>query len=134
MGLLEQLGTTENADKGVRMVLEDVDGDPVMEGKKEVAFIVMGNDSKEYQKVLKQISADVLKEAMGKKKKKRDDDKVNKDAVARCVIKWENVIVDGKELECNYKNIMMLFDAAPIIYEQTRLFMGDRNNYFRRAK
>ncbi len=44
---------------------------------------------------------------------------------------WEGVIIDGKPVECNTENAIMVYERWPWIREQVNVAIGDRANFIK---
>lgn len=60
-----------------------------------------------------------------------DIDAENLTLLTRCVLGFENVVVDGEELEFSPEAARELLATYPWIYEQVDMHVGDRGNFLR---
>jgi len=48
-----------------------------------------------------------------------------------CVLGWKHIVLEGKELECNPKNVEMMFKRFPWFRDQIDRFVADRANFLK---
>lgn len=51
--------------------------------------------------------------------------------LAACTVGWVGVVVDGKDLDFNEDNAVMVYERFPWIREQVDAAMGDRANFIK---
>lgn len=51
------------------------------------------------------------------------------DMLAACTLDWENMILDGQELECSRENAARVYSRFSWLKEQVDEFIGDRANF-----
>ena len=49
--------------------------------------------------------------------------------LAKCIVGWENIIVDGKELDFTRSNATTLLTKVKFIREQVSRFISNRANF-----
>lgn len=106
------------------MEVESPTGEPL-----GIHLYLASQDSEEYQKQLRRQQDKHLK----KKKMKMSAEEAendNRELLVSCVLKWQGVIYNGEELECNVENARWLLKSFPFIEEQVNEFIGDRANFF----
>lgn len=57
----------------------------------------------------------------------RDDTKL----LAAMTKSWEGVIIDGKPIDCNMDNVIMVYERWPWLREQVDKAIGDRANFIK---
>lgn len=125
---LSSLSTSALSNDGAEVEILTLDGDPT-----GVKFTVAGTDSNIYKTEQRKIQQKLLKTMMGKKKdidlSATDEDALH--VLAKCTLSWENVVYNGKELECNYNNAKMIYTEVDVIREQVSTFINDRANFIK---
>ncbi len=104
----------------------------------EVKINVLGKDSDEFQKVSRSQSkkrmAKMSKGGFRAQNLTPTTEEIEKDGLellARCTTSWLGVVVEGKKLECNYENVIMVYERFPWIKEQVDTAIGDRANFIK---
>lgn len=102
-----------------------------------IVITVLGKDSDEFQKVGR---------AQQKKRMARlnkggfrtgailNPEEIEQDGIellAACTKGWIGVVLEGKEIECNADNAVMLYKRFPWIKEQIDVAVGDRANFIK---
>jgi len=118
-------------EEGVKMELyhpiEETSFDP------PVYITVVGVDSERYQKAQLDLRNKQFKK-MQKRNRLRFEmtaEETEENAVellAKCILGWENIEWEGKELPYSYENTKKLL-GVPWIREQVDMFVGDRANF-----
>ena len=137
---LAALDTTDLSEEGTWMHLAGPNDADLYVGEeddeKPVRILLIGKDSKKYQDIEHKNNNKLLSEAAlkgGRRPKNltlsEDTSARNIEKLAKCTKAWENVIVDGAELECTTKNARMVYKRFPWIREQVLDFANDRSNY-----
>lgn len=115
--------------KEVLTIIDPRDNEPLSDEEgNEVKITVWGPDSTKVKQAVKE-----YRNKARKKKKDADIYDVAHDilfekAVAS-VDDWKNIGYKGEELECNEKNVRLIFEKAPWICEQVQSFISDRVNF-----
>lgn len=106
------------------------------EKKKPVKIKLLGHDSKAWRNKNREFSRKRTA-AMQKRKGKGVDftpsDEEASEMLAACTMSWENVLVDGEEIEFTKEVAYDLYMEQPWIREQADVFIGDRANFFTNA-
>ena len=98
---------------------------------------VLGKDSDEFQKISRAQS----KKRMAKMSKGgnfrntnlplEEIERDSLDLLAACTKSWAGVKLEGKDLECNAANAVMIYERFPWIKEQVDTAIGDRANFIK---
>lgn len=90
----------------------------------DIKLTILGSDSKVY--------SDAHRAEMRLQSKDDDyDGLLGLMRIQASVIKsWENVTFEGKEIECNFDNALMIIKNCKWIAEQVKVFCEDRANFF----
>jgi hypothetical protein len=51
--------------------------------------------------------------------------------LAKCTKSWIGVVIDSKEIEFSYDNVLMIYERFPWIKEQVDQAIGDRANFIK---
>ena len=100
--------------------------------KKPVTIKLKGTDSDEYKKIIQRAVRD-------RQAKKQSSDNPGFDEMkqaaaetyAKMTISWQNISVNGEDLECNYENAVKLYLGYAEITKQVGDFMADRRNFIK---
>jgi len=101
----------------------------------DIIINVLGKDSDEFQKVSRtQSKKRMAKLSKGGFRSSMPVEEIEQDGLqllAACTKSWSGVIIDGKEIECNADNAVMLYERFPWIKEQVDSAIGDRGNFIK---
>ena len=104
-----------------------------------IVINVLGKDSDEFQKVSRAQS----KKRMAKMAKggfriqnipppsAEEIEADGMELLAKCTKHWSGVVIDSKEIEFSYDNILMVYKRFPWIKEQVDTAIGDRANFIK---
>ena len=102
-----------------------------------ITIRVLGKDSDEFQKISRAQS----KKRMAKMSKGggfrsanvpiEEIERDSLDLLAACTKSWAGVKLEGKDLECNAANAVMIYERFPWIKEQVDTAIGDRANFIK---
>ena len=99
---------------------------------------VLGKDSDEFQKVSRSQSkkrmAKMTKGGFRAQNLTPPPEEIEQDGLellAKCTKDWLLVVIDGKDIECNYENALMVYERFPWIKEQVDTAIGDRSNFIK---
>ena len=136
---LAALDTTDLSETGSWLHLMGPRGEDLYVGKKEdekpVRILLIGEDSKEYQSIdHEQNNIRLRNVAKGGRRLKNlalseDVKDGNIFKMIKCTKGWENMIVDGVDLECTPANARIAYERFNWIREQAWDHVHDRSNY-----
>jgi len=100
--------------------------------KKPVTIKLKGTDSDEYKKIIQR----AVRNKQAKKQSSDNPDfdemkQVAAETYAKMTISWQNISVNGEDLECNYENAVKLYLGYAEITKQVGDFMADRRNFIK---
>jgi hypothetical protein len=132
---LSNLDTVAAASEGAVMpLLHPVSRAPLKtDDKKPITLTLLGYDSIQFQdferiKINRRLNGE---DAPERSAEAHEADKL--ETLSLCVKSWQNIIVDGKALECTAENVRMVLKRFPWIREQVDLFVGNRANFLPKA-
>jgi len=103
-----------------------------------IVINVLGKDSDEFQKISRAQSkrrmAKMTKGGFRPQNLTPAPEEVEQDGIellARCTKSWSGVIIQGKEIEYNYENVLIVYERFPWIKEQIDTAVGDRANFIK---
>ncbi len=116
------------ADDAQYMEIKDPVTDEVMEEDGKVARLkVVGSDSKVFKAGFKEWNDKNRLKKNGLST--ADTEKHMKKIYCACVVGWENIEWEGKDMKFSKENLMNLIDSCPFIYDQLMEFVGDRSHF-----
>ena len=101
---------------------------PVTEEKLDMVITLVGSESKTFKKASRAAQQKHVK----KGKRRITIDEMEEDGIvilARCTMGWRGVVIEGKQIECNFENAKMLYTRFPFIKKQVDVFVGDLENF-----
>jgi hypothetical protein len=103
-----------------------------------ITINVLGKDSDEFQKVSraqnKKRMAKMTKGGFRAQNLTPAPEEVERDGLellAKCTRSWSGVVIDGKDVEFNSANVIMVYERFPWIKEQVDTAIGDRANFIK---
>lgn len=131
---LAALDTTDAAEAGAWMHLEGPGGEDLFVDEAPVRILLMGADSKEYQRLQHRQTSKRVNEITkgGRRKNNKLSEELtegNIDLIVKATKDWENVIYEGQSLECVPAKVRMIYERLPWIREQAFDFVTTRSNY-----
>ena len=99
---------------------------------------VLGKDSDEFQKISRAQSkkrmAKMTKGGFRVQNMTPPPEEIEADGLellAKCTKHWSGVVIDSKEIEFSYDNVLMIYERFPWIKEQIDTAIGDRANFIK---
>lgn len=134
---ISSLNTTEAANEGAWMTVQDVNGDDFMQDGQPVRVKVAGADSEVVKQLDRRRQLEIINSRNRSNKvteKDYDDNEAHafNKAVAS-TLDWENVVLDGKPLECKKANIEQVYKLANVIPPQIINFQNDLANFTKKS-
>ncbi len=123
------------AAKGVTVHLKDPveNTGPLYDGEgedaKPVTVTCYGRDADEWKKAQKEVKAERARNGESNDLNANFDDLLDQ-IVKKCIISWQGMSLGAKELKCTKENIDMVYRDYPWVFEQLRLEVINRSNYF----
>jgi len=103
-----------------------------------IVINVLGKDSDEFQKISraqnKRFMAKMTKGGFRASNFTRAPEEIERDSIellAKCTKSWSGVVIEGKEIEFNYDNAVMVYERFPWLKEQVDIAIGDRANFIK---
>jgi hypothetical protein len=130
---LAQIDTVAASNEGFRVQIYH----PGTHEDLDIMIDVLGKDSDECQKMSRiQSKKRMAKMAKGGYRSNQvipleEIEADNLELLAACTKGWTNVILDGKLVECNKANAVMIYERFPWIKEQVDIAIGDRANFIK---
>jgi hypothetical protein len=132
---LTSLDTTDTT--AIMEVRHPVTGEPLLtEDDKPITLTLLSADSDEYETAMHDAQRSAAR-AAAQTDGIADPAGTTRRAVAvlvRCVVGWENIIVDGEELEYSRSNAGTLLTKVKFIREQVSKFISNRANFLEESK
>lgn len=132
---LQSLNTKDLSEKGIDLKIYH----PTTNEPLDIIIHIYGVDSEQYKKAIKIKQKSMLEKIAVEKRgnshsiKTTDDfdaeDFSGKDMVFACMSGWSNVEFQGEKLEFNEKNVFMIFEKCPWLFEQVDKAIHDRENF-----
>lgn len=124
----KRYSTDEANEMGVPMVLVDPSsGEDVLnnEGKKMTIYLV-GTDSRQFSEFqVRNASKYRGKKTPSVGQMKKDQ----RDLLACCTTRFENIVIDGSTVDYSHKSAMDLYERLPWVKEQVDEFINERANF-----
>ncbi|MAO65047.1 MAG: hypothetical protein CL666_08605 [Balneola sp.] len=98
----------------------------------EVTITIHGPDSKAQTELQRKFRNKALKDGVKRKNMSISSEQLEARALdmdVAATADWQNIGLDGKELECTPENVKMVYTKLPWIREQVEEFMADRANF-----
>jgi len=134
---LKKLSIDPDGQKEDFDLLDPRTGDPLLDDEgNPVTLTLWGPDST----VVKTITSRHRKKFQNEAAKKGDMTsmfsleygmKLQHEKAVASVAGWKNIGYEGKELKCTEENVRMIFEQAPWIEEQVKMFIIDRANFMK---
>lgn len=131
---LNQQDTVKAASEGAWLHLKGPDGVRLFADdatrKKPMRIHLLGGDAREVREYRHRLNNKRLN--AGFRQEETTLDQTETDSISmlvECTIKFENIILDGNEVESNPLNAKMLYTRFPWIKEQVDAFIADRLNF-----
>lgn len=126
------LDLTGAAERGAVMtVRHPISDEDLVDGKgNPITITLLGNDSREFRRKMDEIS----RNRQGKKKtiSLAEGERMASELLASVTKSWSGIEWDGKPLECNYENALMLYRERAWLRVQVDEFVADAGNFFKK--
>lgn len=133
---LDPLDTVTASERGVPMIVKDLEGVPMVDKHGEpLTITVKGPDSATYRKLTRaQVRKRLDRAAKGEK---ADDDAIQAEAeldaieiMAACTVAWTGINDrSGDPIVCTAETARRLYQAYPVIREQVDAFISNRLHF-----
>lgn len=86
-----------------------------------------GPDSKIYKNAKKTLEDKIV--AIGAKITEEETEKLTIESLASVIMTWENMVINGVELEPTYENFVKALTMVDVFKDQFNNFVGNRENF-----
>lgn len=134
MANMSSLNTTNLADEGVWMEVEDAEGEPFLDdGGNIVRIKLLGSTSKVVRQRRRKNEAATIQNIQKRRKLSENDiaksERDNLEIAIAATLAWEGVELDGENLECTPANVRKVYSVADVLLDQVKDYINDTSRF-----
>jgi hypothetical protein len=132
---LDAIDTITRATQGERMPLKRVDGEPLLNAKKEeTGLVLLGTDSDDYRRANQRVTRERIKRGRDKRmteEKALDAARLDDiELLADMTTDWFGILnTKGEPIPFSRDGAIALYKSYPVARDQADRFMADRTNF-----